>query len=134
MNIRSCVHHFVDDGCLYGTSIAAAPNGQLLACGSNSGVVNLYDISTVAFKSTPQPLKILLNLTTSCTSLKFNPTSEILAMGSAKKPNAVRLVSSFCADHLLMTMSHGIILLSSVYSDVNHLKMYVNYYCILYII
>lgn len=92
MNTRSCMHRFVDDGCLYGTSIAVAPSGQLLACGSKSGVVNLYDASTVSLKSTPQPLKILLNLTTPCTSLKFNPTSEILAMGSEEKENAVRLV------------------------------------------
>lgn len=92
MNTRSCIHHFVDDGCLCGTSIAVAPNDQLLACGSKSGVVNLYDASTVSLKATPEPLKILLNLTTSCTSLKFNPTSDILAMGSAEKVNAVRLV------------------------------------------
>lgn len=34
-DVRSsrCFHRFTDDGCVKGTSIAASPNGQFLACG-----------------------------------------------------------------------------------------------------
>jgi U3 small nucleolar RNA-associated protein 18 len=41
----------------------------------------------------PKPAKILLNLTTSATAVKFNASSEVLAMASDEKVNALRLVS-----------------------------------------
>ena len=34
----------------------------------------------------------MLNLTTAASNVKFNPTSEILAMGSELKENAVKMV------------------------------------------
>ena len=33
MNTRDCIHKFIDDGCIKGTSIAVSPNGQHLATG-----------------------------------------------------------------------------------------------------
>lgn len=89
---RKCVHKFRDDGCLKGTSISISPDDRLLACGSSSGVVNLYDRATVFNCDNPSPLKILLNLTTSATTLKFNHSSEILATASFKKDKAIRLM------------------------------------------
>lgn len=91
INSRSCIHRAIDDGCLSCASIAVSPSGQFLATGSKEGVVNLYDTKTALQSKNPVPLKIVLNLVTSVTSLKFNSYSEILAMTSDKKHNAFKM-------------------------------------------
>lgn len=92
INSRACIHRAVDDGCLSCASISISPSGQFLATGSNEGVVNLYDTKTVLQNQNPVPLKIVLNLVTSITRLKFNSHSEILAMASDKKHNAFKMM------------------------------------------
>ncbi|CAC5403556.1 UTP18 [Mytilus coruscus] len=77
MKTRDCIHRFIDDG----------------SCGSYSGVVNIYEPSVCLKSRSPKPLKALLNLTTPCTNLVFNSTSEILAMCSDSAERAVKLVS-----------------------------------------
>jgi len=89
---RSCIHRFTDDGCIVGTSLAISPNNQYLACGSSSGVVNIYEGTNIFSSAAPRPIKVALNLVTQITSLKFNTTSEVLAMASVDKENAVRLM------------------------------------------
>ncbi|XP_034448647.1 U3 small nucleolar RNA-associated protein 18 homolog isoform X2 [Hippoglossus hippoglossus] len=93
-DVRSsrCVNKFTDEGCVKGTSIAASRNGQYLACGSQSGVVNIYSQEACLNSANPKPLKAVMNLLTSATSLTFNPTSEILAIASRAEDEAVRLV------------------------------------------
>lgn len=59
---------------------------------SDSGVVNVYDSNTLHQSNSPKPVKVLMNLTTEATHLKFNCTSELLAMASSHKQNAVKLV------------------------------------------
>uniref|UniRef100_A0A3B4YXY7 U3 small nucleolar RNA-associated protein 18 homolog n=1 Tax=Seriola lalandi dorsalis TaxID=1841481 RepID=A0A3B4YXY7_SERLL len=92
MRSSRCVNRFADDGCVKGTSIAASRNGQYLACGSQSGVVNIYSQEACLNSANPKPLKAVMNLLTSATSLTFNPTSEILAIASRAEDEAVRLV------------------------------------------
>ncbi|XP_054275472.1 U3 small nucleolar RNA-associated protein 18 homolog [Macrosteles quadrilineatus] len=89
---RKCLHRFTDEGCIHGTSIAISPSNQLVACGSRSGVVNVYEAQSVLKSSTPQPAKALLHLVTSATFVKFNPTSQILTMASDDKEGALKLV------------------------------------------
>nr|XP_056713192.1 U3 small nucleolar RNA-associated protein 18 homolog [Euleptes europaea] len=89
---RRCLHRFTDEGCLRGTSIAVSKNGQYVACGSSSGVVNVYAHDDCLRKTNPKPLKAIMNLVTAVTSLSFNPTSEILAIASKKIDDAVKLV------------------------------------------
>ncbi|XP_051792233.1 U3 small nucleolar RNA-associated protein 18 homolog [Erpetoichthys calabaricus] len=89
---RKCINKFTDDGCLRGTSIAASRNGQYVACGSSSGVVNVYPHDACLSKSNPKPLKAIMNLVTSATSLVFNPQTEILAIASDLADDAVKLV------------------------------------------
>jgi len=88
----SCLHKFADSGCLSGTAVAVS--NHHLATGSSSGVVNVYNVNTIAKTDTayPQPDKVILNLTTEIEELVFNPTGEILAMSSMEKEGAVKLV------------------------------------------
>jgi len=92
MASRACVHRFTDQGCLAGSALAVSADGRLLAAGSSSGVVNLYETASARRLEHPEPVKILDHLTTGCTRLLFNATSELLAMASAEKEHAVKLV------------------------------------------
>jgi len=87
-----CLNKFTDDGCVTGTSLAASPNGQYLACGSKAGVVNIYSQEACMKDINPKPLKAVMNLLTAATSLCFNPTTEILAIASHSEDEATRLV------------------------------------------
>ncbi|RWS31146.1 U3 small nucleolar RNA-associated protein 18-like protein [Leptotrombidium deliense] len=91
-NNRRCLHRFVDQGCINGTSIAISPNRQYLTAGSDAGVVNVYNYNDVLSKTDPIPAKTLMNLTTEITGLKFNHTSELLAMCSSHKAESIRCV------------------------------------------
>ncbi|XP_078488934.1 U3 small nucleolar RNA-associated protein 18 homolog [Ciona intestinalis] len=91
IRMQKSVGMFTDEGCVNGTAIAASQNSSYFACGSYSGIVNLYDEQCLT-KSTPQPLKSFMNLQSPITTLKFNSTSEILAMASNYQHNAVKLV------------------------------------------
>lgn len=92
MNTLSCVHTFIDEGCVQGTSIAVSPNNQYVACGSQSGIVNIYDADVCQKNRSPKPLKAIMNLTTVCNKAKFNCTSEILAILSNENMKSLKLV------------------------------------------
>ncbi|CAH6775908.1 Utp18 [Phodopus roborovskii] len=92
VNSRKCINRFFDEGSLYGLSIATSKNGQYVACGSKSGVVNIYSQDSCLQQTNPKPIKAIMNLVTGVTSLAFNPTTEILAVASRKMKEAVRLV------------------------------------------
>jgi len=103
---RRCVERMVDDGCVRATSLACAPDSSHFAVGSDSGVVNLYQkrfharldgSAAVAGKgparaARPTPAKSFLNLTTSVDTLAFSADSQIMAMSSRMKKDALRLV------------------------------------------
>ncbi|KAG8187850.1 hypothetical protein JTE90_001224 [Oedothorax gibbosus] len=91
MNSRKCIHKFEDCGCIDGTAIALSPNEQFLATGSDCGIVNIYDHKTLFSTNSPEPLKVFKNLTTEVSHLRFNSTSELLSMSSARKEEAVKL-------------------------------------------
>lgn len=63
-----------------------------LCSSSQSGVVNIYSQEACLHSANPKPLKAVMNLLTSATSLTFNPSSEILAIASRAEDEAVRLV------------------------------------------
>ena len=88
---HDCIHRFVDEGCVQGTALGISPNGQFVAAGSSSGVVNVYDQSCMT-QAKPRPLKAVMNLTTSASEVQFNHTSELLAISSKEKKSAVKLV------------------------------------------
>ena len=86
------VHVFMDDGCVNGSAIAISPNGQYLATGNKQGIVNLYILDKVMKDKFPFAEKSFTNLTTSISTLTFNPSSEILLMASTDVDNAVKMV------------------------------------------
>lgn len=91
LKMRACVQRFSDEGTVKITCIEARDN--LLAVGSNSGVVNLYDMNREDFRNTdPKPIKSVMNLTTETTGLQFNHNCEILIMWSKWKRDAVKLL------------------------------------------
>ena len=72
---------------------AVGDNENYLAVGSNSGVVNVYDMESNEFASNdPKPLKSVMNLTTSVEGMEFNPNGEVLAMYSKWKRDAFKLL------------------------------------------
>ena len=68
-----------------------SPNGRHIACGSDSGIVNLYNESCL-HEERPKPVRSFMNLTTPVDWMTFNPTSEILGISSQKKASALKMV------------------------------------------
>ena len=75
-----------------------APTGRLTRLfslcvrSSQSGVVNVYSQQACLRETVPKPLKAIMNLVTTATALRFNPSSEILAIASRADDEANRLV------------------------------------------
>ncbi|XP_068144416.1 U3 small nucleolar RNA-associated protein 18 homolog [Drosophila tropicalis] len=88
---RIVEHSFTDEGCINGQTVELSPNQRMLATGSSEGVVNVYDFEKVWKSSIPQPEKSFMNLRTSVTGLKFNHSSELLAMCSIDVLNSIKL-------------------------------------------
>ncbi|XP_075971739.1 U3 small nucleolar RNA-associated protein 18 homolog wicked [Anticarsia gemmatalis] len=82
---------FYDNGCVTASCLTTSPCGKLLAAGSGEGIVNIYQTDNLT-TSEPLPFKVISNLTTKITTLKFNATTEILAASSSYYPNAAKLV------------------------------------------
>ena len=85
MSTRDCVHTFYDEGCLLGTKLCVSPDNHYVACGSDSGVVNVYsreqcfisgeESSSLGHNTEhPKPLKSVMNLITGIDSACFNST------------------------------------------------------------
>uniref|UniRef100_A0A0A9Y4N2 U3 small nucleolar RNA-associated protein 18 homolog n=2 Tax=Lygus hesperus TaxID=30085 RepID=A0A0A9Y4N2_LYGHE len=89
---RRLIHKFHDEGSIKGTSLAVSPCETYIAAGSSSGVVNLYETNRALQENNPVPSKAIMNLVTSSTSVVFNHSSQILAIASDEKENAVKLV------------------------------------------
>ncbi|KAL7492530.1 hypothetical protein ACHAWT_001595 [Skeletonema menzelii] len=100
---RRCVERFHNEDGTITSSLAATSN--FLAVGSESGVVNLYtekysrsslyggSDKGVGLNATERnPLKSIMNLTTSADSLKFNADGQILALSTRRETNGLKLL------------------------------------------
>ena len=103
LRTRKCIGQMTDLGNKDSSSLSLSTDCKYLATGSQSGVVNLYShhspspsmshsAGSMKRPSNPRPLKELMNLTTTIDSLAFSHDSQILAMGSRMKKDAMRLV------------------------------------------
>eukprot|EP00471_Norrisiella_sphaerica_P005972 CAMPEP_0184487928 /NCGR_PEP_ID=MMETSP0113_2-20130426/10420_1 /TAXON_ID=91329 /ORGANISM="Norrisiella sphaerica, Strain BC52" /LENGTH=514 /DNA_ID=CAMNT_0026870365 /DNA_START=245 /DNA_END=1789 /DNA_ORIENTATION=- len=88
---RRCLSRHSDEGSVKGTAIACTSDGSLYACGSSSGVANIYD-AKAGITNRPKPLKSILNLTTQLDVLRFNADGQLLAIASSRGKEALRLI------------------------------------------
>lgn len=89
-----CLRIFTDDAGTQITCLSSSLNCQFLAVGANTGILNLYEISSVmeAHESKVKPFKCFENLITKITSIEFHPSSELLAYSSPDKYGALRII------------------------------------------
>ncbi|PWN25431.1 WD40 repeat-like protein, partial [Jaminaea rosea] len=84
-----------DSGLHAPNSLAASPDGQRWAVGTQSGIVALYTrdalLSPTSGSGLVEPTKSLSNLITSTSSLTFDQSSQILGLASRSKKDALRL-------------------------------------------
>lgn len=113
---RRCLRRWKDEGAFGVSALEGGPNSQYTALGlvlvfsvlfgsashlfqssSSTGIVNIYGTDAVAVDTTtatrPKALKTLTNLTMPISTLRFDPSSQILAMASRTTKNQLRLVS-----------------------------------------
>ena len=88
---RCCVHSWSDRGGLRCTALAASPDGELVAAGSDSGAVNVYRSADTLRHAKPNCTKEYLNLTSAITTLDFHPTSELLCFASKYTKRGMRV-------------------------------------------
>ncbi|KAH6906694.1 WD40-repeat-containing domain protein [Coprinopsis sp. MPI-PUGE-AT-0042] len=96
---RKCIKRWQDEGGFRsaGRVLAGGSGGAgYMAVGSNSGYVNVYGSDSFSNLSSdagrPKPLKSIGNLTTPISSARFNYDSQILAIASKEKKDALRMV------------------------------------------
>jgi U3 small nucleolar RNA-associated protein 18 len=100
---RRCVGRWLDEGGPGRTELAVDGRGKYLATGSRSGVVNVYGADEAFERTTAKsvdsttdierkPLKAIMNLTTAATTLRFNPSGELLAAASRSEKDSLKLV------------------------------------------
>lgn len=89
--MRKCISQFNDQGFIGGGSMAVSRDNAHIATGSTSGIVNFYASQSCMSSSNPDPIKVIDNLSTPISLLKFNHDGQILAMGSKYKKDAFKL-------------------------------------------
>ncbi|KAJ9126151.1 hypothetical protein QFC24_002424 [Naganishia onofrii] len=100
---RQIIKKWKDEGGFGGHMLRTSKNGEYCAIGATTGVVNVYDTSDIASQTgydqdigllpiTPKPMRELMNLTTSVSTLAFNHDAQIMAIGSDKKKDAFRMI------------------------------------------
>ncbi|KAL3815604.1 hypothetical protein ACHAXA_007136 [Cyclostephanos tholiformis] len=101
---RRCVERFHNEDGTITSSLAISSNS--LAVGAESGVVNLYDdkyapasmrrgggiSSFAAINADRNPIKSIMNLTTSADDIRFNHDGQILAMSTRRETNGLKLL------------------------------------------
>ncbi|KAM7539953.1 hypothetical protein Aperf_G00000034607 [Anoplocephala perfoliata] len=87
------VHRWYDYGCVGGCSLTVSDDSKYIACGSESGYVNIYTWESVMrdLTKSPKPLKSVGNLFTAVDQLRFHPSGQMLYMSSSLQAGAARL-------------------------------------------
>eukprot|EP00127_Corallochytrium_limacisporum_P000758 Clim_evm44s25 gene=Clim_evmTU44s25 len=89
-----CVHTFQDQGSAFGganvSAIAVDPKNETICIGSDSGVVNIYDLDVVLVEKNPSPRKSLMNLTTCIAGIVYSPDGRIAVFWSKERKDSLR--------------------------------------------
>ncbi|KAK6049663.1 hypothetical protein COOONC_12832 [Cooperia oncophora] len=91
-NLNGSQHLFRDEGAVRGTKIRLSGDGNKVACGSSTGIVNVYDAADVRNSTDPKPDTVVTNLVTSCDSIAFNHDCQAMAFSSNVKMSNVECV------------------------------------------
>ena len=91
---KQCINRFNDLDTISATSMDLSPTGNLLAIGSNMGVINLYQFNDVIKQTNPKPIKSVMNLTTAITSVRFNHDGQLLLFASNQKNDSIRFLNT----------------------------------------
>ncbi|XGW12423.1 hypothetical protein V3C99_013267 [Haemonchus contortus] len=91
-NLNGYQHLFRDEGAVRGTKVRLSVDGNMIACGSNTGIVNLYDVTDARNSTEPKPRAVVPNLLTSCDSIAFSHDSQAMAFSSNVKKNQIKLL------------------------------------------
>uniref|UniRef100_A0A0K0DEV6 WD_REPEATS_REGION domain-containing protein n=1 Tax=Angiostrongylus cantonensis TaxID=6313 RepID=A0A0K0DEV6_ANGCA len=114
-NLSGSQQMFRDDGAVRGTKIRLSAEGDKVACGSNTGIVNLYDTVDVRKCTDPKPQAVLSNLLTSCDSIAFNHDGQLMAFSSDVKMSNVECVEfSPHSAYMGMGCTNGHLILDSL--------------------
>ena len=93
MRTLRCFNRHKDEGCVHSTALAAGT--RYYACGSNDGVVNLYDSKSYGRAApgtpTPSPTKSFMSLTTRLDCLKFSHDENMMVYSSMMQKDALKI-------------------------------------------
>lgn len=89
-----CKHKFQDEGSIHITSLAVSEQSRLVSVGSDSGIMNTYELDHCLKNRFPVPIKTFSNLKTPVDILEYNYSGELLLMGSQTEAKAMRLIHS----------------------------------------
>ncbi|KAG8907775.1 hypothetical protein FRB99_002274 [Tulasnella sp. 403] len=95
VGMRRCVRTWKDDSAYGAQLLGRGGNGKYFALGSNTGLVNVYGPeagSRESLAATMTPIKAIKNLIHPVTSIRFDPTCQIMAIASRYKRDQIRLV------------------------------------------
>jgi len=92
VDTRTCVHRFTH--MQPATRMDISPNGQYLAFGTAAGLVDIFLMQDLVAGGSQKvsPHISIANLTTAISTVKFNADTQILAIASDERDNAVRFV------------------------------------------
>ena len=91
-----CLQKVHDTSAINITSLAVSPGSAnskspvVMACGTSSGVVDLFDVSD-GLEKNQNPFKSLMNLQTNVDTVAFHPDNQALFAASSDQPDAVKM-------------------------------------------
>lgn len=89
-----CKHTFLDEGTVHTTSMSISQATNLLSLGSDTGIVNSYDLSTCRKEKSPTPIRSFSNLKSPVSITRYNNSGELLLFGSKDDRKAFKLAHS----------------------------------------
>ncbi|KAG9017873.1 hypothetical protein FRB93_004684 [Tulasnella sp. JGI-2019a] len=92
---RKCVKTWRDDSAFGASTITIGGNGTYCAIGASTGIVNVYDSeasTTTPMSTAIRPLKAITNLTTPISTVRFDPTCQIMAIAGRQKKDELRMI------------------------------------------
>lgn len=124
LRTRRCIHRYKDDGAVHCTAIGQSRENNYTAVGSSSGIVNIYKTSETLESDSPAPQKIIDNLTTSTSHVKFNHDSQMLGISSNIIERQFRLVKYFFIFSCLLFVNFDILLIRFIYQVTLYLVIF----------